>query len=127
MPIFNIVPLPPNMVNYCTPNQLHIVALMLLLFKAFKPHNMTSSQAVIGSLTKHELRLTRESKQGNSLFASILVMHLYATLQQDIGLKSPIEEGFKFLGTRVIIVAFTNLISFPDLKKDWTRSINPSQ
>jgi hypothetical protein len=43
---------------------------------------------------------------------------LYSTLQQEIGLNSPIYEEFCFLGTSVRMV----LSSFPDLKKDWIAS-----
>jgi hypothetical protein len=39
------------------------------------------------------------------------------TLQQAIGLKSPIAEGLIFLGTRVRIVALTSFNSKPELKK----------
>jgi hypothetical protein len=35
-----------------------------------------------------------------------------------MGLNLPIEEGFNFLGTRVIIVALTSLRSLPNPKYD---------
>ena len=53
-----------------------------------------------------------------SLLARTLVMHLYTTLQQEIGLKSDTVDGFGIFGTRVISVEFTLVRSFPDLKKD---------
>lgn len=41
-------------------------------------------------------------------------MHLYTTLQQEIGLKSDTVDGFGIFGTRVISVEFTLVRSFPD-------------
>lgn len=42
----------------------------------------------------------------------------FITLQQDIGLNSSVVDGFSFLGTMVIIGAFTSMRSLPDSKKD---------
>jgi hypothetical protein len=42
---------------------------------------------------------------------------LYTTLQQAIGLKSPMAEGLVFLGTKVRIVAFTSFGKEPEEKK----------
>jgi hypothetical protein len=61
--------------------------------------------------------LTIESTIGSILFERILVMHLYTTLQQAIGLKSPITVTFGFFGTKVKIVAFTSFRSIPVSKK----------
>ena len=66
------------------------------------------------------------SKQGSILLARIFVMHLYITLHYEIGLNSLIEEGFHFLGTRVIIVALTSLSSFYVSKKDFTATMTLS-
>src|SRR4051812_3863710 len=56
-------------------------------------------------------------KQTWSLVARILVIHLYRTLQQEIGLKWVISVGFGHFGTRVIHVEFRDLRSLP-LKKN---------
>ena len=45
-------------------------------------------------------------------------MHLYTTLQQEMGLKSATVDGFGIFGTRVISVEFTSVSSLLDLKKD---------
>jgi hypothetical protein len=62
------------------------------------------------------------TKPSNNLLTKIFDIHLYTTLQQEIGLNSPIYEEFCFLGTSVRMVALTSLSKFPDLKKDWIAS-----
>jgi len=44
-------------------------------------------------------------------------MHLYITLQQAIGLKSPMTDALGFLGTKDKLVALISLSSKPVLKK----------
>jgi hypothetical protein len=72
------------------------------------------------------LGLMIPSKQGSILLPRVFVMYLYITLQHKIGLNSLIEEGFNFLGTRVIIVALTSLSNFSVSKKDFTAGITSS-
>lgn len=52
-------------------------------------------------------------------FARTLMMHLYITLQQEIGRDSIIKEALGTLGTRIVRVLFASFKSFELVKKIW--------
>jgi hypothetical protein len=54
------------------------------------------------------------------MLTMILDMHLYITLQQNIGLKSFIVRGFSIFGTKAILVTLTYLGRAENSKKYFT-------